>query len=393
MAKTMVNDIIARIVEIINLSEAKEKEISKEENAMGFFTVYLGYNIANEYLLEFRDLCDAERTILVFQNTNAPLALNKKLIDKCDSLMEASEDAPLYSELKVMLMNSLAKKVDELSEINGYYVERSAIPRFKELDQKLKFTTAINYTSEEVKEQINHASLNNPSARKRRIDKYRIVNKIISFDSFKDRGSISLNMANVRQDLLNSKHLEIICLGLFGHLDLEGVKALGYIYSEKEYTDLLSELSTWGFFEPEDLLDLKNNYAITENPRLTEIIGQLALQKDLKVEGIYEFRNVEGIGEDGVKTMINILHMIKALSDEEYQKFTSFEYRKGMTKAFGVPFQTFDKEDIPRENEEFVNALIEYAKRAGLGDTEEEILANLTNNTPFEKEMKTGTSL
>ena len=389
MAKNMVNDIIERIVEIINLSEKKEKELANSGSEEVLTEEFLGYYILKEYLKEFKDLCDAERTILIFQNTSAPLALNKKLIDKCDSVIAAKEEnASLYEELKNLLMNALGKSLEELTEINGYYIERKSLSKFHELDHKLKFTNAINYTPEEVTEQLNHAAINNPAARKRRIDRYRVVNKIISFNAYKNKGNLSLGMANIRQDLLDSKHLEIVCLGLFGHLDLDGVRSLGYIYPEKEYTELLSELSTWGFFEPEELLDLKDNHAIVENPKLTEIIGQLALQKDLTFAGIYEFRNIEGIGMEGVKTMINILHMIKALSDEEYRKYTTFE----ISRELGVPFNTF-KSPEEEVNPEFMNALMAYAESMGLGKTKEEILQNLQNSSLENPELKNGTSL
>ncbi len=387
MAKNMVNDIIERIVEIINLSAKKEKELAKSGSDTSLMEDVLGYHIESVYLQEFKDLCDAERTILIFQNTSAPLALNKKLMDTCDFMISSGEDAHLYEELKNLLVNALGKNLDELTEINGYYIERKSVPKFHELDNKLKFTKTINYTPEEVAEQLNHVAIGNPAAQKRRIDRYLVVNKIISFNAYKNKGNVSINMANIRQDLLNSKHLEIICLGLFGNLDLEGVRCLGYVYPEAEYAELLGELSTWGFFEPEELLNLKDNHDIVENPKLTEIIGQLALQKDLTFAGIYEFRNIEGIGMEGVKTMVNILHMIKALPDEEYQKYTTFQ----LSRELGVPVTTF-KSPEQEEAEEFSNLLVGYASSMGLGNTKEEILQNLKNYTP-EEELKNGTSL
>ena len=142
------------------------------------------------------------------------------------------------------------------------------------------------------------------------------------------------------------------------------------------------------FFEPEELLNLKDNHSIVENPKLTEIIGQLALQKDLTFAGIYEFRNIEGIGMEGVKTMINILHMIKALSDEEYRKFTTFE----ISRELGVPFNTF-KSPEEEVNPEFMKALMAYAESMGLGKTKEEILQNLQNTSLENPELKNGTSL
>mgnify|MGYP003571263840 CR=1 FL=1 len=277
-------EVMNRIIEIIDLSEEKLKEIEAKDYNEYFINI-CWKDIYKEYANEFRNLLDSERTMHLY-NTLDYKNENIKLLDMCSNLIRNHHpNAQKYAEIIRLLNNSNGKRVDELIEYHGYFVLKSDFELFHDLVQELenqKLTTGKDIS--EIQDNFD----------KSREQLKRINNAIQNQNEKKDSSSLDEVVIDTLIKLRNR-------------------------YSKEEYEEILSKLQNSGTLNDNQINEIKNAISLESQNinNIDELVSYFALQTDFK-ESVNFVKLLDLINSVG--GMSNFLDFIINLYDKLYDE-------------------------------------------------------------------------
>lgn len=331
------NDILNRIVEIIRISENIRKESSNTELDINSFSLIRHCPIYKDYVAEFNDLLNLERTFyLLHKDKEGNVSKkNNELLDEC----RKHSSQPDYLELSEIINRSFRHNATELYEYLGYYLLKEDYNRFIELCQKLSVGPCVVLKSlnlDEARKEID-SSLAINKAQGRRIKKHYlngldkkepinleeqfIVIPITDMEgAYQKKNTNQDNGFSKKKNETNDSHSnfrEIIYLGMCGQLTLKMVEALSELLTPPEYEELISLLVKNSIFSKEELEvnDLNNKRVITD---IDELVGFFATKKQLELEGLKTL--IPTIGLWNYNYLMDQLYKFGAIDGDTYRE-------------------------------------------------------------------------
>jgi len=305
-------DIMVRIAELIHKAQ-NEKDNSRVASIRGYF-------ILEGDISEFNELLELENTFYLLNTTENPTLKNDVLLELCKERASIdNEYTNDYLALMEILNNAYGKKASELLEHLGYYISKENIVLFHNLCNKLKVGpyTKIKTMKPEDAKNIIGDFIKNKTSQFKRIKKYVLKHF-----------NLRIGEAKLIQDEKHSRDfMEIISLGLDGHLTKEMVASLKSRLSADDYKRLITKLVTFNIFTTRDLEEPLINSGEKEILNIDELVVFLANREQLDVEalktlipaiGIYNYHYIiDELFKIGAINMEDYIHVIKGyLSDD-----------------------------------------------------------------------------
>lgn len=343
-------NILNRIVEIINLSEQKKKEleakgifdndITSQDNKN--FIIFNPYYIYKDYYNEFEILKNKELTYYLVKNDKYSMLKNQSLISEClKRINEDIENKGDYKELIDIINKVTDCDVSLLTYVNGYFVCQSDVLRFEELCNMYKIgiakkvidnkdetievvQNAINHVAEQklrIKEHIN--KLNNRELINNDSTNIKINND--STNEFKnDNKSKYAEVKNNDDKLnitLNCKYKEFVYLGMLGYLNYKMVLDLKDVMTQEEYAELLEILKEYKIFNKEEILNIKMDVRkeIRDISTIDELVAYLAIKEGLNVNALEAL--IPSIGSKNYSYLMDKLYRYGKIDDKSYIEF------------------------------------------------------------------------
>lgn len=328
-------DILNRMVEIITISEKKKKELeaqsmnNKNVNSQrdNDFMVFYPYYIYKEYILEFEELRNQELTYHILKTDKYAGLKNQALIKECISKINDNvENKGAYEELINIINRSNGKSASELCYVNGYFICRNDLERFKEICNmyKVGFAKKIIDSKDEAMELI-ESTKNDVLEQKSRVQEH--INKLNSVVSDSKNNSFDLNIDNENSkssDLnitLNCKYKEIVYLGMLGYLNTNMIVELKNVMSDSEFKELLDILNEYMIFSHDELLNigLDVNEKIKDFKTIDELVAYFAIRENLNIEALKIL--IPSIGLDNYHYLMDQLFKFNKIDMETYSNY------------------------------------------------------------------------
>lgn len=333
------NDILNRIIEIIEISENIRRNSKNEVLDIENFSLIRHYPIHKDYVEEFNRLLNAERTYyLLYQNKDSNVGeKNTKLLEECRN----NSTQPDFLELAEIINRSFKRTANELYEYLGYYVLREDCNRFIELCKKLHVGPCValrDLNPDDARKEINNSLFVNKE-QGRRIKKY-LFNEVEEKDEkvFEEQFIVvpekqieeasqeelaesngSYVFVNADKPVLSCDFREIIYLGMSGQLTLKMVQTLKDLLTNAEFKELINLLIEYNIFtkgELSEIVEVSNNRVVTD---IDELVGYFAIKDSLNVEGLKSL--IPTIGLWNYHYMIDQLFKYGAIDFETYKDY------------------------------------------------------------------------
>lgn len=300
-------DILNKIVDIIELSEQKKEELETKEifennisspNDKNFF-VFNPYYIYKDYYDNFEKLRNQELTYHLLKTDKYAALKNQSLVRECYKLIESDIANKEDYEKVINIINGCnGKKAEELSYIGGYFICKDDLSKFKELCNKYKIGIGVKINNDKDKV----LDLLENSKKQVADQKLRIQNHINKLkNEFKDekaknisnKSDVSIVNDNLKSGsiseintILNCNYKEIIYLGMLGYLNSRMIVELKNIMTNNEYDELLKTLEKYNIFSHDELLniELDVNEKINNVTNIDELVAYFAIKDNLNFE-------------------------------------------------------------------------------------------------------------
>lgn len=333
-------DILNRMVEIITISEQKKNELEAQgivnknghsQNDTYFITFY-PYFIYKDYALEFENLRNQELTYHILKTDKYAGLKNQALIKECMTMINGNvQNKSVYEELINIINRSNGKPANELSYINGYFICRSDVERFKEICNmyKIGYAKKIVDSKDEAMELVENTK-NQVLEQKSRVQEH--INKLNSSVSNKKNEVIEDNSFDVVIDgknsksndlniTLNCKYKEIVYLGMLGYLNSNMIVELKNVMSDSEFKELLDVLDEYMIFTHDELLNigLDVNEKVKDFKTIDELVAYFAIRENLNVEALKML--IPSIGIDNYHYLMDQLFKFNKMDLETYSNY------------------------------------------------------------------------
>ena len=309
-------DIVLKIKELIEASKERKKELSDEElkNYSYYFARVLNFDICVEYIDEFKELLELERTFFAYQNNKTPLKHNDDLILLCIEKIESdSENIENYVALKELLEASKNKSLNLIVEHKGYYILKDRFEEFIELCQVLN-VGPFRLISELSREELqNYADTFSKNSKEQLIRLTNVIDpKLTSEDAEK---------------VIYSDNTSYILLGLHGKMTLDYVATLKAVLGVERFESLLVELESWMIFTKEEISEIRE-MALAKNclASMLDLVQHFSKQKDIDVRALANI--IPAIGVDNYKFLVFELYKLGVINS------TSYKISKNIIKQF-----------------------------------------------------------
>lgn len=309
-------DIISKIRELIEASLERKKELSDEEikNYSYYFTRVLNFDICIEYVDEFKELLELERTFFAYQNSENPLKNNEELISLCNEKIQSeNENTENYVALKELLEASKNQSLNLIVEHKGYYILKDRFEEFIELCQFLNvgpFRLISELSSEELQ---NYADTFSQSKKEQLVRLTNIINpKLTSEDA---------------KNVIYNDNYSYISLGLHGKLTFEYVSTLKGVLGVERFEELLAELENWMIFTKEEISEIREMaLSVNSSASMLDLVQHFSKQVDLDVRTLASI--IPAIGVNNYKFLVFELYKLGVINS------TSYKISKNIIKEF-----------------------------------------------------------
>lgn len=308
-------EIIERIIEIIDLS----KNINNVD-----CTTINHFVIANEFVEEFKELLDSEKTFYSLGNDLAAFKKNYELICQCKKYIEDNFDND-YLEVINILEQSYGESVDELIEYFGYYIRKQDLNDFSKLCKKLRIGPSIllkDCNPEIIKSEI-YENLNKNKEQYNRIKTYLIptTNDIKEENNNINENSDELDNQENLPLLLKGNFKELIYLGIKGYLTIEMVVDLKNVLSKQQFQELVNRLLEFKIFNRDDINQIEKlsqkNIRMIDN--INELVVYFAIRKDIDIKALKVL--VPYIGIENYHYLVDQLYRFDAIDYDDYKEY------------------------------------------------------------------------
>lgn len=338
------NEILDRLVEIIDISEKKKMELEscgiydkdKMPNEKDFVSYY-PYYIYRDYQKEFENLKNQELTYFLLSSDKYAVLKNQILIKECyEKIKIDSENKEDYEKIISIIKNTVGKKASDLIYIMGYFICFEDYNLFQNLCAKFSIgiSKKLSSNKEEALEYL-EVSKKQTSDQKKRLTKH--MNAIKSAKEIKqelfntsiklEEKSQKLNDLNDNENfgkvdvILDGKYKEIIYLGMLGYLNIKMITELKSVMNNEEFKLLLEELVKYGIFSKEEILDIEIevNKTIKKISDIDELVAFFAVRKDLNADALKAL--IPSIGISNYHYLMDQLFKFNAIDFEKYKKY------------------------------------------------------------------------
>lgn len=336
------NDVLNKIIEIIEISENIRRKSSNKELDVENFCLIRHFPIYKDYVETFNDLLNIERTYyLLYKNKDNNVGLkNIQLLEVCRNNI----NNPDYLELSEIINRSFKRTANELYEYLGYFILKEDYTRFIELCKKLKVGPCValkDMNPEEAKQEVNN-SLNNNKEQTRRIKKFiakendlkdervfeeqfivvpeKQIEDVISSDkTISEEAKGTHVFIKEDREILSCDFREIIYLGMNGQLTLKMVNILKELLTESEFKALIDLLIQYNIFtkaELSEIIEDSKNKVIND---IDELVGYFAIRENLDINALKTL--IPFIGLWNYHYMIDQLFKYGAIDFEAYRDY------------------------------------------------------------------------
>lgn len=337
-------DILNRIVEIINLSEQKRRELEsqgifdkdkkpEEKN----FEVYHPFVIYKEYKKEFQNLKNKELTYCLLSQDEQAGLKNHLLIEECKKRLQTDiENRQDLEMIITILQKSYGRKADGLTYLTGYFIPDEDYNIFKTICSKLNIgpQKKLSDSKEEFLKylKINQREISNQRKRilkhmkmfavEREVEEDLVIKDIERETKRQELDDYPSNLSEEKNDInLDGKFKEIIYWGMLGYLDIKMVSELKTILKESEFQELINALMQYGIFTEEELLDIEieSKKKIKTITDIDELVAFFAVRKDLNVVALKAL--IPSIGIDNYHYLMDQLFRFNTIDFETYKNY------------------------------------------------------------------------
>lgn len=325
-------EILDKIVDIIRLSgNIRAKDMTGKFDVENF-ALLRHFPIYKDYVEEFSDLLNIERTYyLLNKNKDNNVGLkNNELLEICKKNIDDEKCLELFE----IINRSFNHPARDLYEHNGYYVLKEDFNRFVELCKELKigpFQSLLELGGELSKKELMNSLENNKEQGLRireYIEKHLIENLVISDQIIfvpqnKLNEVINISLPNETKNekhsrIMDCEFKELIYLGINNKLTLDMIKTLKEILSEKEFEVLEKLLLEYNIFSEKELFLLKYEKGAKEINDIDELISFLLLQESINIDGLSAL--IPFIGNWNYHYMLAQLFKFGAINIDDYNK-------------------------------------------------------------------------
>lgn len=317
------NNILDRIVDIINLSNQKKRELESQgllSEKEQFYSFY-PYLIYKDYYNEFNTLREKELTYYLLRTDKYAALKNQSLVRECYKLIESDiankED---YEKIINIINRCNGKGASDLLYLNGYFVCIEDLEMLKYLCKKYSIGMYKKVLNNEIEtlEQFEN-SKKQINEQKRRFHKYIEDKNINNQKSNNVDLSVDSNDFKKLNIHINSKFNELIYLGMLGSLKPKMIIDLKLVMDSNSFSELLNEFKKYEIFNQEELLDisLEANKNINYPVNINELVSFLSTRKNLNIEALKLL--IPSIGIENYQYLIEQLNKLNVSNNDVSQ--------------------------------------------------------------------------